>query len=113
LISNGARHQPGEAIAELEKNKGCRHKPCHQGRDTAMNRRYKQTPPLDLSAALTFINIKVLGWKRLSRRRFETSEIHDQAAFESLWPQILTNFFYAETERVSRALGFLSEDRNN
>ena len=78
-----------------------------------MNRRYKPTPPLDLSATLTFINIKVSGWKRLSRRRFKVGEKTDQAAFESIWPQVLTNFFYAETAHVSRAFGLLSEDRNN
>ena len=44
-----------------------------------MNRRYKPTPPLDLSATLTFINIKVSGWKRLSRRRFKVGEKTDQA----------------------------------
>ena len=47
------------------------------------------------------------------RRRFETGDITDLAVFESHWPQILTNFFYAETARVSRALGWLSEDPNN
>jgi hypothetical protein len=81
--------------------------------DTAMNRSHGLKGPRDISAALTVINIKVSRWRGLARRRFEAGEITDQAAFESLWPQILTNFFYAETARVSRALWWLSEDRNN
>jgi hypothetical protein len=81
--------------------------------DTAMNRSRRPKRPRDISAALTLINIKVSVWKRLARRRFETGDITDLAVFESHWPQILTNFFYAETVRISRALGWLSEDRNN
>ena len=78
-----------------------------------MNRSHKPKRPRDISTALTLINIKVSVWKRLARRRFETGDITDLAVFESHWPQILTNFFYAETVRISRALGWLSEDRNN
>jgi hypothetical protein len=81
--------------------------------DTTMDRSRRPKRPRDISAALTLINIKVSVWKRLARRRFETGDIADLAVFESHWPQILTNFFYAETARVSRALGWLSEDRNN
>jgi len=81
--------------------------------DTAMNRPHKSKRLRDISAALTVINVKVSRWKGLARRRFEAGEITDQAVFESLWPQILTNFFYAETARISRALRWLSEDRNN
>ena len=78
-----------------------------------MNRSRRPKRPRDISVALTIINIKVSRWKGLARRRFEAGEITDQAVFESHWPQILTNFFYAETARVSWALGWLSEDRNN
>jgi hypothetical protein len=81
--------------------------------DTAMNRSHKPKRPRDISAALTIINIKVSRWRGLARQRFEAGEITDQAVFESYWLNILTNFFYAETVRVSRALGLLSEDRNN
>jgi hypothetical protein len=78
-----------------------------------MNRSHKSKRPRDISAALTIIDIKVSRWRGLARRRFEAGEITDHTVFESLWPQILTNFFYAETARVLRALGWLSEDRNN
>ena len=78
-----------------------------------MNRSRRPKRPRDISDVLALINIKVSLWKRLARRRFEAGEINDQAVFESQWPQILTNFFYAETTRVSRALGWLSENRNN
>ena len=78
-----------------------------------MNRRHRPHRPLNISAALTVINVKVSRWKRLARRRFEAGEIADQAVFDSIWPNILTNFFYAETARVSWALGLLSEDCNN
>jgi hypothetical protein len=78
-----------------------------------MNRNHKPQRPRDISAALTNVNVKILRWKGIARRRFEAGEITDHVVFESYWPQILTNFFYAETVRVSRALGWLLEDRNN
>jgi hypothetical protein len=81
--------------------------------DTAMNRSHKPRRPLNISVALTIIDTKVAQWKGLARRRFEAGDITDQAVFDSIWPNILTNFFYAETARVSWALGWLSEDCNN
>src|SRR5215467_1113758 len=81
--------------------------------DTAMNRSHKPRRPLNISVALTIIDTKVAQWKGIARRRFEAGEITDQAVFDSIWPNILTNFFYAETARVSWALGRLSEDCNN
>lgn len=78
-----------------------------------MNRSRKPQRPQDISVALTIINAKVSRWKGIAHRRFNAGEIADQAIFESHWPQILTNCLYAETARVARALGFLSEDRNN
>jgi hypothetical protein len=114
LISIGTRCKPGAAHHSVGKKIGAvGASRVIKKEDTAMNRHRKQTPPLDLSTALTFINLKVMEWKRLTRRRFEARGVNNPEAFESLWPSILTNFFYAETERVSRSLGFLSEDRNN
>jgi hypothetical protein len=114
LKSDGARYKPGVAHHSVGKKIGAvGTSRVIKKEDTAMNRRHKQTPPLDLSAALTFINTKVSEWKSLTRRRFEAGGVNNPEAFEALWPPILTNFFYAETERVSLALGFLSEDRNN
>ena len=78
-----------------------------------MNRSHKPKRRREVSAALTIINIKVSRWRGLARRRFEAGEITDQAVFDSIWPNVLTNFFYAETARVSWALGWLSEDCNN
>ena len=78
-----------------------------------MNRSHKPQRPLNISVALTIIDTKVAQWKGIARRRFEAGEITDQAVLDSIWPNILTNFFYAETARVSWALGLLSEDCNN
>jgi len=37
----------------------------------------------------------------------------DPDAFERLWPQILDNFFLAETVRAAKKLRFLSQGRDN
>jgi hypothetical protein len=52
-------------------------------------------------------------WKELARKRFHSHPGVDPDAFEQLWPQILDNFFLAETVRVAKKLRFLSRGRNN
>ena len=78
-----------------------------------MDRSRKPQRPQDVSATVTSVNIKILRWKGIARRRFNEGGITDQAVFDAYWPQILTKFFYAETARTSRAFGWLSEDRDN
>ena len=52
-------------------------------------------------------------WKELARKRFHSHPGVDPGAFERLWPQILDNFFLAETVRVAKKLRFLSQGRDN
>ncbi len=57
---------------------------------------------------------EIIGyWKELGRTRFYTQPGVDPDDFERLWPQILENFFLAETVRVAKKLRFLSQGRDN
>jgi len=64
----------------------------------------------DLSALVEEITAY---WKELGRTRFYAQPGADPDAFERLWPQILDNFFLAETVRVAKKLRFLSRGRDN
>jgi len=64
----------------------------------------------DLTALVEEI---VAYWKELARKRFNSHPGVDPGAFERLWPQILDNFFLAETVRVAKKLRFISQGRDN
>jgi hypothetical protein len=64
----------------------------------------------DLTALVEEI---VAYWKELAGKRFHSHPGVDPDAFERLWPQILDNFFLAETARVAKKLRFLSRGRDN
>ena len=64
----------------------------------------------DLTALVEEI---VAYWKELARKRFYSNPGVDPNAFEELWPQILDNFFLAETVRAAKKLRFLSQGRDN
>jgi hypothetical protein len=64
----------------------------------------------DLSALVEEI---IAYWKELGRIRFYAHQGADPDAFERLWPQILDNFFLAETVRVAKKLRFLSRGCDN
>ena len=55
----------------------------------------------------------VAYWKELAHKRFNSRPGVDPDAFERLWPQILDNFFLAETVRAAKKLRFLSQGRDN
>jgi hypothetical protein len=78
-----------------------------------MNRHRNRQRPPNIAAAITAVNVKVSRWEAIARQRFKAGETADQEAFESHWPQMLTNLFHAETTRVSLALRRLSEGRDN
>jgi hypothetical protein len=66
------------------------------------------------TADLTALVEEIIAyWKELARKRFNSHPGVDPEAFERLWPQILDNFFLAETVRVSKKLRFLSQCRDN
>jgi len=66
------------------------------------------------TADLTALVEEIIAyWKGLARKRFHSHPGVDPDAFERLWPQILDNFFLAETVRVAKKLRFLSQGRDN
>jgi hypothetical protein len=66
------------------------------------------------TADLTALVEEIIAyWKELARKRFNSHPGVDPDAFERLWPQILDNFFLAETMRVAKKLRFLSPGRDN
>jgi CelD/BcsL family acetyltransferase involved in cellulose biosynthesis len=77
--------------------------------DKSQNRARKRDTA-DLAALVEEI---IAYWKELARKRFYSQHGVDPEAFEELWPQILDNFFLAETVRVARKLRFLSQGRDN
>ena len=66
------------------------------------------------TADLTALVEEIIAyWKELARKRFNSHPDVDPGAFERLWPQILDNFFLAETVRAAKKLRFLSQGRDN
>jgi len=75
------------------------------------NQNPARTPDI---ADLTALVEEIIGyWKELGRTRFFSQPGADPDAFERLWPQILDNFFLAETVRAAKKLRFLSQGRDN
>ena len=67
-----------------------------------------------ISERIAIVNSIIARWKDLARRNFiNTHPILNLDDFEQHWPQVLANFFLAETIRVARALELLSDDRDN
>jgi len=67
----------------------------------------------DTADLVALVEEIIAYWKELARKRFHSHPGVDPDAFEQLWPQILDNFFLAETVRVAKKLRFLSRGRNN
>ncbi|HKQ93858.1 MAG TPA: hypothetical protein VJZ77_24575 [Blastocatellia bacterium] len=67
----------------------------------------------DTADLVALVDEIVAYWKELGRTRFYAQQGVDPDAFERLWPQILDNFFLAETVRVAKKLRFLSRGRDN
>ena len=66
------------------------------------------------TADLTALVEEIIAyWKELARKRFHSHPGVDPDTFEKLWPQILDNFFLAETVRAAKKLRFLSQGRDN
>ena len=78
-----------------------------------MHERQNPTRPPDIADLTALIKEITAYWKELARKRFNSHPGVDPDAFERLWPQILDNFFLAETVRVARKLRFLSQGRDN
>ena len=78
-----------------------------------MHERQNPTKPPYIADLAALVEEIVAYWKELARKRFHSHPGVDPDAFEQLWPQILDNFFLAETVRVAKKLRFLSRGRNN
>ena len=67
----------------------------------------------DTADLVALVEEIIAYWKELARKRFHSHPGVDPDAFEQLWPQILDNFFLAETVRVAKKLRFLSWGLDN
>jgi len=66
---------------------------------------------LDLVA---IVDSMIAYWKAIAESNFKKANPNaDMAEFERLWPNVLNNFFLAETFRTANALRFLSEGSEN
>jgi hypothetical protein len=75
------------------------------------NQKPDRTPDIaDLTALVEEI---IAYWKELTRKRFHSHPGADPDDFERLWPNILDNYFLAETVRVAKKLRLLSRGREN
>jgi hypothetical protein len=79
----------------------------------AMDENRSQTRPPDVADLIAFVEKVIADWKEIGRRNFLANPGADPDAFEQQWPQLLENFFLAETVRVAKALRLLAEGRNN
>jgi hypothetical protein len=78
-----------------------------------MDERQNPTKPPDIADLMTLIEEITQHWKEMGRKRFDADPDVDPDDFERLWPQMLENFFLAETVRVAKKLRFLSWGRDN
>jgi hypothetical protein len=80
---------------------------------TAMDEKQNPSSTPDIADLTALVEELIAYWKELGRKRFHSHPGVDPDAFERLWPQILDNFFLAETVRVAKKLRFLSRGRDN
>jgi len=67
----------------------------------------------DIADLTALVEEIISYWKELGRTRFYAQRGVDPDEFERFWPQMLENFFLAETVRVAKKLRFLSRGRDN
>ena len=78
-----------------------------------MHERQNPTRPPDIADLTALVEEIIAYWKELGRTRFYAQRGVDPDEFERFWPQMLENFFLAETVRVAKKLRFLSRGRDN
>jgi hypothetical protein len=61
------------------------------------------------------VDAMIAYWKSIAERNFKkTNPNSDPTEFEQLWPNVLSNFFLAETVRTTKRLrAFSHEGRDN
>jgi len=63
---------------------------------------------------VAIVDSMIAYWKAIAESNFKKANPNsDLAEFERVWPNILNNFFLAETARTANALRFLSKGSEN
>ncbi|HEX5084025.1 MAG TPA: hypothetical protein VFY40_18405 [Blastocatellia bacterium] len=71
-------------------------------------------PSRNVSDLVAIIDSIIAYWKAIAESNFKKANPNaDMAEFEKIWPNVLNNFFLAETVRAANALRFLSEGHEN
>jgi hypothetical protein len=74
----------------------------------------KPIPSRSVSDLVAIVDSIIAYWKAIAESNFKKANLNaDMAEFERVWPNVLNNFFLAETFRTVNALRFLSEGREN
>jgi hypothetical protein len=75
---------------------------------------YEPNKSRDVLALIALVNAMIEYWKEIARSNFVKAYPQaEPSEFERRWPKALENFLLAETVRVAKSLGTLSENRNN
>ena len=80
--------------------------------DTAMK---KPNPSRNVSDLVALVDSIIAYWKAIAESNFKKANPNlDLAEFERIWPNVLNNFFLAETVRTAKRLrAFSHEGRDN
>ena len=74
----------------------------------------KPIPSRSVSDLVSLVDSMIAYWKAIAESNFKKENPNaDLAEFERVWPNVLNNFFLAETVRTVNALRPLSEGREN
>ena len=75
----------------------------------------KPKPSRNVADLIALVDSMIAYWKSIAEVSFkQTNPNSDLAEFERVWPNVLNNFFLAETVRTVRRLrAFSTEGRDN
>jgi hypothetical protein len=75
----------------------------------------KPIPSRSVSDLVALVDSIIAYWKAIAESNFKKANPNaDMAEFEKVWPNVLDNFFLAETVRTAKRLrAFSSEGRDN
>jgi hypothetical protein len=75
----------------------------------------KPKPSRSVADLIALVDSMIAYWKSIAEVNFKkTNPNADMAEFEQVWPNVLNNFFLAETVRTAKRLrAFSSEGREN
>jgi len=75
----------------------------------------KPKPSRSVADLIALVDSMIAYWKSIAEVSFKQTNLNsDLAEFERVWPNVLNNFFLAETVRTVRRLrAFSTEGRDN